>query len=213
MAKRTPNYVITALLTIGAACLSSFISQRQPQVSFVPRLDALPMRIGDWQGRDTKLDPGIREALAGDGILCRDYTDSRGRQISLLIVYRKYGRRGFTHRPEMCYPAAGWEVISKTYAHLPYAGHSIQVRQMEASKDGNRALVTFWFASGDRTEASYVKQQARMTLDRIQPHKYGWAFIRMDVYELQGHEEALGLTRAFIADIQKPLARILTGSE
>lgn len=211
--ERTTNYKVTAFLTVIAAIASGFVAYRQPMVRFEPKLDALPMRIGDWQGRDYDLDPGVRGALSADSILCRYYTDSRDRQVSLLVTYRKYGRRSFTHRPEMCYPAAGWEIIGSEYARIPYAGRSVRVRRMEAGKDGTRMLVTYWFASGRRTEASYVRQQMLMALDRLQPRKYGWAFIRTDVYETRGRKESLEATRDFMRDIGKPLAEILAGSD
>lgn len=212
MAKYTSNYIITAFLTISAACVGSFITQKQPQVVFDARLEAFPMKIGNWQGQDVGLDAGTRKALSGDSIVYRYYTNSMTkRQVCLLIVYRKYGRRGFTHRPEMCYPAAGWEIISKGYTHMPYDGHDVPARCVEAEKGGSWAIISYWFTSGRRTEANYVRQQAKMALDRLQRQKYGWAFIKVDVLEPRGSKDALDLTRAFMKDIGKPLTQTLTG--
>lgn len=209
MAEHTRNYMITALLTIGAACLSGLISQRQPEVSFSARLDTLPMRVGQWRGQDVRMDANTRNALSADSLLLRVYThSSTSRQIGLLVVYRKYGRREFAHRPELCYPAAGWEIAGKTYTKIPYAGRDVPARLVVAEKDGSRESITYWFASGPRTEASYVKQQVWMALDRMQKQKYGWAFVRVNA---PGDEEAVELTREFMRDLERPLTKVLCG--
>lgn len=214
MAEQTRNYMITALVTVAAACLTMSISGRQPQVSFEARLDALPMTVGDWRGQDIRIDAGTRDALSADGFLYRSYTHKgTGRQIGLLIVYRKYGRREFAHRPELCYPAAGWEIIRKSYTDMPYAGSSVPARLVVAEQEGYREVITYWFASGRRTEANYLKQQARMALDRMQPQTYGWAFIRVNTPEWYGHGEALDLTRDFADDLQAPLETVLSGRD
>lgn len=214
MAKLTSNYIITACLTIVAACLGGFITQRQPQVAFDAHLEALPMIIGDWQGQDIELDTRTRDILSADRILFRYYTNSKTqRQVCLLIVYRKYGRREFAHRPELCFPAAGWEIRSTGYSLVPYLGHNVQARYVEAEKSGSRVLSTYWFASGRRMEANYVKQQMRMALDRLQRQKYGWAFLKVDVPLPHGREEAHDLTRAFMKDIEKPVTNTLMTNE
>ena len=213
MAKHAPNYVVVAFLTLAAACTGSYVSHRQPHVSFDARLEALPVKIGDWSGHDVDLGSSVENSLAADHILSRVYTDAQiGRRVNLLVVYRKYGRRGFAHRPELCYPAAGWEIVQKAYTTVPYAGRDVQARVVIAEKNGRREAIAYWFASGRRTEANYVKQQARMALDRLQRQRYGWAFIRVNVPEWYGDEEALDLIRAFMKDAEKPLRMVLSGS-
>ncbi len=208
MAQHKANLVITALLTAAGACLSCIIAQRQPEVSFSARLESLPMTIGAWHGQDVRLDAASRNALSADSSVYRVYTHTgTGRQVGLLVVYRRYGRREFAHRPELCYPAAGWEIAGESYAVLPYAGRDVRARVVAAEKDGCREAVTYWFASGRRTEANYVRQQALMALDRMQPRKYGWAFIRLNAPE----PRALDLTRSFMRDLDKPLAAALSG--
>ena len=104
-------------------------------------------------------------------------------------------------------------IVEKAYTDVPYSGREVPARLVLAEKGDRRQAITYWFASGKRTEASYVKQQALMAVDRLQAQKYGWAFIRVDTAEWQGHEEALATTRAFLKDIDKPLAELLSGGD
>jgi len=212
MVKRTPNYLLVAVLTIGIACLSLYVAMKSPGARSDARLDSLPMKIGVWEGEDVELTDAVKQALKADRVLCRQYTNSQtGESLGLLIVYRKYGRRDFVHRPELCYPAAGWEIVQKAYTTVPYAGHNVQARLVIAEKDSAREAITYWFGSGDRSEANFAKQQLRMALDRLQDQRYGWAFIRVNVPEFYGDEAALDLTRSFLKQADKPLMKALTG--
>ena len=212
MVKRTPNYILVAVLTILAASVGFYVSARTPRVSFDADLSALPMKIGVWEGKDLDLSEEVRAGLKADHILSRQYTHSKtGETIGFLVVYRKYGRREFAHRPELCYPAAGWEIVQKTYTTLPYAGRDVPTRLVIAQEYPVEEAIAYFFASGDRTEANYVKQQFVMAMDRLQEQKYGWAFIRLNVIASYGHEEAVELMQAFMKDAEKPLMKVLTG--
>jgi EpsI family protein len=214
MHKRTPNYWLVALLTLAAAYAGNRVAQIAPAAKVSANLDKLPMKLGTWQGEDIKLDATVMKALAADQVLCRQYTDSKTeRALGLLVVYRKYGRRDFAHRPELCYPASGWEIVGKSYTSVPYGGRSVQARLVIAEQDMSREAVTYWFASGDRTEGNFAKQQLWMALDRLQKQKHGWAFIRVNVPEMYGDEEALELTRSFMKVAEGPLKESLTGGK
>lgn len=214
MHKRTPNYWLVALLTLAAAYAGNRAAVIAPVAKFSASLDKLPMKMGTWQGEDIKLDAVVMKALSADQVLCRQYTDSKTeRQLGLLIVYRKYGRRDFSHRPELCYPASGWEIVGKSYTHVPYAGRSVRARLVIAEKDYSREAITYWFASGDRTEGNFAKQQLWMALDRLQKQRHGWAFIRVNVPEMSDDEEALELTRSFMKVAEGPLMDSLNGEK
>ena len=214
MHKRTPNYCLVALMTIVAACAGNYIATISPAAKFNANLDALPMKLGIWQGENIELDATVKQALKADGLLCRQYTDlTTERRLGLLVVYRKYGRRDFAHRPELCYPAAGWEIAEKTYATVPYAGRNVQARFVVAQKGMSREAITYWFASGNRTEANFAKQQLWMALDRLQKPRVGWAFIRVNVPAMYGDEESQEITRSFMKVAEQALYEALTGEK
>ena len=212
MANRTSSYSIVIILTLITAGFSLWIGQRSPNVSFSTKLDTLPISIGTWYGQNMEMGDEIKKALNADSILSRQYTDEEtGQPLGVLIVYRKYGRRDFAHRPELCYPAAGWEIVQKSYTKVPYAGKDVPARLIVAEKDGRREVIAYWFASGDRTESNYAKQQLWMSLDRLQNQHYGWAFVRVNIPVMDNDEDTLVRARKFLSDAEKPLLSILTG--
>jgi EpsI family protein len=185
---------------------------KTPSIDFSAKLANLPMNIDKWHGRDVALTGVVRNALNADDILSRQYLDPVTQQrLGLLIVYRKYGRRDFAHRPELCYPASGYELPEKTYTTVPYNGKDVSARMVVAEKNDTREIVMYWFASGNRTESNYVKQQLWMSLDRLQKQKYGWAFIRVNVPVIYNNDASMDAARDFLHAAEEPLMKVLKG--
>lgn len=213
MAEQTPKYGLV-LIMFAAACVLTYAVRLQPVRALQNAdLKSLPMKIGDWRGEDWALDPKIEKSLGADDVISRSYNDGLPDNVVLFVIYRKYGRREFVHRPEACYPAAGYEITSKGYTTVPYAGRQITAYKVVAQKNEfDKQVIVYWFVSGKRTEASFVKQQIWMALDRIRPRKYGWAFVRIACPVIYSEEDALGRIREFLSKASAHLEKTLTGA-
>jgi EpsI family protein len=63
------------------------------------------------------------------------------------------------HRPDVCYPAQGFEILSQDRAQLRLSDRQLPVEHM-LSKLGTRVEpVTFWFAVGDHVAVSGTDQK------------------------------------------------------
>jgi EpsI family protein len=83
-------------------------------------LGQLPQRIGDWVGYDVSLPQTLVAATATDDHLYRTYQRYAGTEtIGLYIAYGIKGRDLMPHRPEVCYPDAGWTLSSRQRVRLP----------------------------------------------------------------------------------------------
>lgn len=212
MDKRTPKYVVVFLMLVFTAAVTYWVNSRPLKVLFDADLDSIPTRIGKWNGEDMEITAEVANALDADKVLNRNYiNDNAEDMMQLLVVYRKYGRRGFAHRPEMCYPAAGWEIVSKSYTTVPYGGHDVQAVKIVAQKDYVKDIIVYWFASGQEMEANFVKQQLKMAMDRLHTQKYGWAFIRINSPVTVSEENTVENIRSFIKEASDPLMSTLTG--
>lgn len=213
MGKRSPNYIIVIALLVVTATISYWVRYKPVEALHTPDLTAFPRTIGPWTGEDQAMTEDVAEGIEADEYLWRVYLDDDDlNYLGLLVVYRKYGRRGFVHRPEMCYPAAGWELPTKRYVTLPYNGDQVKARLVNATRADEKELVLYWFVSGDRIEGSYVKQQYLMALDRMQTNKYGWAFVRINVPVIYSEEDALEHVRKFLGMASGPLQDALLQS-
>lgn len=80
------------------------------------RLENVPLTVGDWEG---KAEPFNVQDYANAGIrggLLRRYHNTRtGDEMTMMIVCGKPGPIS-VHTPEVCYPAAGYKILSERIA-------------------------------------------------------------------------------------------------
>jgi Protein of unknown function (DUF3485) len=75
------------------------------------KLTAVPLVVGDWVGKDDKLDPRVVARAEMTGYLLRYYTNREsGKTLEVLLVC---GRTGPTsvHPPETCFQGAGYTMV------------------------------------------------------------------------------------------------------
>ena len=80
----------------------------------------LPLELGDWIGRDAPVEEAIIEAADVDDFVNRHYV--RGRDLQTVGLWVAYGVRArdlMPHRPEVCYPGAGWTLLDRQLTEVP----------------------------------------------------------------------------------------------
>lgn len=117
-----------------------------------------PKAFGDW-AVDTRqpvqlVSPDTQALLDRlyNQVLTRTYVNQRnGQRIMLSVAYggdQSDGTRA--HRPEVCYPAQGFEVLANHESRLQAAGQAIRVRQLVARQGGRIEPISYWVTVGDR---------------------------------------------------------------
>jgi EpsI family protein len=117
----------------------------------------IPSQFGDWS-IDTsivpvQISPDLQAKLdkVYDQTLSRTYVNSRRQRIMLSIAYGgSHGEGMQTHRPEICYPAQGFNIdrilgirpLSTVYGDLP-------VNRLVASNGPRVEPITYWIVVGD----------------------------------------------------------------
>ena len=125
-----------------------------------PKVDLetmIPHAFGDWreekQSSAQIIDPTQQETI--DRIysktLSRIYINSEGDRIMLSIAYGEDQRDGMqTHYPEVCYPAQGFQIITKQSVVLELAGGKLPLKLLETVRGTQRyEPVTYWTMIGD----------------------------------------------------------------
>jgi hypothetical protein len=80
------------------------------------RLKSVPMEVGDWAGKDVDFDVKDYAAAGIEGALLRRYRNTRtGEEVTLMIVCGRPGPIS-VHTPDVCYPAAGYRLLSDRIA-------------------------------------------------------------------------------------------------
>lgn len=146
-------------LLCAAAALAAAVTPRQfTATDAQPDLETLiPDRFGEWTQEPTQLvqfiDPRQQATidLLYSQVLTRAYVDPRGTRIMLSIAYgRAQSDELAVHRPEVCYPAQGAQVLGTRDTLLDLPWGQLPARRLVTQFRGHRhEPVTYWIMVGD----------------------------------------------------------------
>ena len=92
--------------------------------------------------------------------LSRTYIGPGGERIMLSIAYGgDQSDATRAHRPDVCYPAQGFDILSNTNASIDVGGTQLPVRHMFAKLGQRFEPVTFWFVIGEKIAVSGQQQK------------------------------------------------------
>ena len=87
--------------------------------------------------------------------LSRTYVNATGERIMLSVAYGgDQSDATRAHLPEVCYPAQGFEILSKTKSTLTSSGHTMPVRQLVARLGSRVEPITYWLVVGEKVATS-----------------------------------------------------------
>jgi EpsI family protein len=127
---------------------------------------AVPKSFGEWtelpeQGAQV-VNPQTKELLDKlySQILTRTYVNKSGYRIMLSMAYGDDQRGALqAHKPEVCYPAQGFTLLSNELGQLPTPFGNIEVRRLSTTLGQRAEPVTYWFTVGDTVIQSRVQKR------------------------------------------------------
>ncbi len=86
-------------------------------------LASLPMRLGGWEGTDVPMDARVLEVAGNDDQVYRRYVNAaEGQALDVYLAYAARPVKMIGHRPDVCYPAHGWQLVDSRRETLTLAG-------------------------------------------------------------------------------------------
>ena len=162
--------MLLASLLAWAATPTKQWSEHSAQVKYAT---LFPASFGGWrmapERANSVVNPQQQETLDAiyDEIISRVYIDqASGRRVMVSLAYgSNQSRATQIHKPEVCYPAQGFSLVSMRKDLLPLQPHGLPVMRVVA-KMGNRVEpLTYWIRSGDRVVRGAIEQNlARVSL-------------------------------------------------
>jgi EpsI family protein len=173
---------IVVLLVVATGALAHAARTRGPQLH--SQLDALPLQLNAWRGRDAgPFDDETVRVLGADAYLNRSYEGSSGTPVDLYIAY--YGRQkpgASIHSPLHCLPGTGWEPLDIATVPLAQPDGSLgETRRLVVTKNLERAVVFYWYAVHGRTIANEVVSKAWLLHDSLWLQRSDAALVRIVV--------------------------------
>ena len=114
--------------------------------------DEMPLRIGDWRGEKTTLDPELAKATGAQVIVNRAYRDDAGHMIAMHTAMFDKPAEGVYHSPLNCYRSHGYQKLSESRSNLKISDTltiPVSVTYWEHEKDGKRVWVVYWYQLGE----------------------------------------------------------------
>jgi len=167
-----------AMLAAAGAAAARIPQPNAPAIDNDKFKALVPDTIGSWRFQQTSglvLPP--EDALSArlyDNLVTRTYTDPTGQVIMLLIAYKNYQDGVLQiHRPEICYPAGGYQLSPTLATAIPLSsGRSLPANAFSANGNERSEQVLYWTRIGDAFPVKWSEQRLavlRANLARINP--------------------------------------------
>jgi EpsI family protein len=170
------KHLIIGLCMFAAAGMALALKPTQKIADAGPKVDLevlIPKTFGDWKIDET-IAPLITNPVQQAAIdkiynqtLTRTYVNSRSERIMLSIAYGGDQSDAMSmHKPEVCYPAQGFQILKNKDDLFSTGVSEIPVRRLVASQGQRVEPITYWTTVGDTVAIKGVKW-------KLQQIKYG----------------------------------------
>lgn len=152
------NFVLMALMVAAAVvapqlrATTSLADQRPP----IDLENMVPRQFGEWREQTglamQLVDPEMQASLDRiyNKTLSRTYVNSEGYRIMLSIAYGRDQRDALqAHKPEVCYPAQGFQLKTKGHLILQLPHRAIAATRLTTQLGGRNEPITYWIVLGD----------------------------------------------------------------
>ena len=138
--------------------------------------ERLPQQVGRWQLQAASFDQisassdNLSLEQPYDEVMSRTYADGQGAAIMVTLAYGRNQRQEVKiHRPELCYPAQGFQVKSLESTKYPgvrslSTAEAVTGKRMVTSGGDFDEIVSYWIRIGDTYSDSALK--TRLTILR-----------------------------------------------
>lgn len=156
-----------ALCVGGALTAQGLRPHRYVSLLQSAKLDELiPRGFGTWTSEDVGdplalNGPGTLSSKLYNELVTRAYRDGQGQQIMMLLAHgARQSDELQLHRPEICYPAFGYQLLRNEAASLPLGGPiGLPGRRLLAKSPSNEESVIYWTRLGEYFPVSSSEQR------------------------------------------------------
>lgn len=182
----------------------------------------IPKQLGDWKLDETiatllvtpELQKVIEETYSQT--LTRTYVNREGKRIMLSVAYGgTHGEGMQTHRPEVCYPAQGFQVIKDTQpAVLSTQYGELPIKRLVAAQGPRNEPITYWVVVGDQQTQFGLRMklaQLRYTLTGVIPDGMLVRVSSIDRDETGAYDNQTDFIRSMLAAMRDSERERITG--
>lgn len=161
------KHLIIGLSMLAAAGLAYALTPRERIADQGPKINLetmIPKQFGQWKLDETVLpliaDPKQQALISKiyNQTLSRTYLNEKGERVMLSIAYGGNQSDDMAvHKPEVCYPGQGFQILKNVRGNLETISGSIPVKRLVASHGARNEPITYWITLGDEVPDGGVK--------------------------------------------------------
>lgn len=161
------KHFVIGLFMLAAAGMALALKPTEKIADAGPKVDLetlIPKAFGDWKIDETivplLVDPETQAKLDKiyNQTLTRTYVNSQGARIMLSIAYGGDQSDSMAvHKPEVCYPAQGFQILKNQDGLFSTGAGEIPVRRLIAKQGSRVEPITYWTTVGDAVAVSGLK--------------------------------------------------------
>jgi EpsI family protein len=177
-------------------------------------LTTVPDVLADLQSVALELSPEELAANGASEYLLRSYHDGTAEKLGLYVGYYPLQGQGRTiHSPRNCLPGGGWEPVSHAIVSLPVGGTVVPVNRYIIAREGQRALVYYWYQGRSRVAADEYAVKWDLLRDAALEARSEEALVRLVLPLTPTQDEATAdaLATDAIGELVPSLHRVLPG--
>ncbi|MEM8838995.1 MAG: VPLPA-CTERM-specific exosortase XrtD, partial [Pseudomonadota bacterium] len=180
----TPALIVATAVT--ATVTTAFVISPQAERAHVLRdpFALFPRQLGEWSGSSQLLDRNIERILGADDYYASFYRkpgEAAGVDF-FSAYYHKLTEGQGIHSPEVCIPAAGWEMAKLGVSEITVEGSgrgAFPVNRAIIEKGLNKQLVYYWFEQRGRQLTNDYVAKAYTIWDSITLGRTDGALVRV----------------------------------
>lgn len=201
----------------GLTALAALSYWRAPRAITAPLAEgqfsaAIPAQVDGWRSRasaEVVLPPQDDSNKLYENLETRIYEGPDVPAIMLLIAYSSVQQNDIqVHRPEVCYPASGYPIISSRRRELKLGGKLVNAMELEADRSGLVEKIIYWVRVGDEFPVDWSSQRLAMAKANLQGRVPDGVLFRVSAIESAGEdvsEKLHNFVSGFVAQLSSQM--------
>lgn len=202
----------SVMVGFGLAAGAAFSYFNMPRASATPITKSrfermIPETVGGWSSRKSAelvlpAEDDQQDKLY-ENLETRIYEGDGLPSMMLLIGYSSIQQNDVhVHRPEVCYPAAGFPIVESKPAEIDFGPKKVYARELVADRGGLKERILYWVRVGEKFPIGWSEQRLVMAISNAKGVTPDGLLFRVSTIEEAGQSSPQALedfTKAFVA--------------
>jgi EpsI family protein len=209
ISKNTIGFVILIVMLLAAGTVSLNLFMREKTAHDTLDINRFPKVVDGWKGTDLEITEKEYDILETRNLISREYTNSSGKKLYLLIIYSETNRSVF-HPPEVCLIGSGLDITDKQVEKFDAGGKTSTTNKLFAQKGAYKEIILNSYKAGNMYTSNFYLQQMRLAFHQIFGRNVPGATLRVSMVAGKDQAATLAILRSFLSKSAVILDR-LTG--